>query len=318
MDLVNSIGNRVEINVEPFGAELLHEFEHEIIHIQHAYGYIPEWREMDKYLIPLSKAKIITLHEIPLWPHEHWYDKVDVNFIVGNEMMERELLKLGVQRDKLTVIPHGATIWNPLSKEESRSKLGLNILYKHVIVQPGFISWGKGISEVIYAASRVPDTYVVFAGGVHPNATPQDKRYLLQCMKGAKSIGMENRVHFVGSFLSEQELDLWMAAADILILNHQFVYGSYSASAMAKRILCAERPIIMSHDVRLSEYIDKEHCIKVVAEDIKQVESAINKLINNEEYGETLAKNAREYAIRHSWKNMADRHLELYEKVLNA
>ncbi len=307
-DLIKAIGNRAETSIEEYREQ---DLVPEFYHLQHGWGYIHDPpRNIDEY-------KVITLHDVPLWPHDQWYARVKPHIIVGNEMMERELLRIGVERDKLTVIPHGATIWEPSTKDYAREKLGLDVPYKNIIIQPGFIAWGKGMSEVIYAVSKIPDTYLVFAGGVNAKADYRDKKYLLQCMKGAKSIGMENRVHFVGSFLSESELELWMSAADILILNHQFVYGSYSASAMAKRMLCAERPIIMSHDVRLSEYKDGEQCLKVVAEDINQVEATIRKLIDNPKLGEQLSDNAKRYADRYSWYNMATRHLTLYEKINN-
>lgn len=314
-DLIEGIGDRAKCVVYPFWAEL--EKEKDIIHWQHAYGYANDVNSFVKLIGKLDKPYVITLHEIPMWKRSIWEPLIHAPFIVGNKIMADQLIKFGVQKDMVNIIPHGATLWKSYSKEEARSKLSFNT-DKKILVQPGFMSYGKGMLEIIEACAEIPEIYLIFAGSIHPNAPKIDENNLIGCMKLAKGYNMENRVKFVGKYLSEDELRLWCSAADYLILNHQYVYGALSCSAMSKRILCAERPIIMSSDdPRLSEYEDKKNCLKVLSTDIEGIRKTLKELMGHENLCLELGRQASYHATNTSWYNVATKHLELYNQCLS-
>ena len=313
-DLIQGIGDRAESLISPFWSTIPDGYN--IVNWQHAYGYANDINSFIKKLRELTIPYIVTFHEIPTWNRPIWEPKIFCPIIVGNKMMKDKLIELGVKEDMVNVIPHGATMWVSYSKEEARSKLSFNT-DKKILIQPGFMSYGKGMLELIEACAEIPEIYLVFAGSIHPNAPKMDTNNLIGCMKLAKSYGMENRVKFVGRYLSEDEMHLWCSAADYLILNHQNVYGALSSSAMSKRILCAERPIIMSEDVRLSEYEDGKDCLKVTSTDINMIRKTIRTLVGDDNLCCRLGAAALNYADEISWYNMATKHLELYNQCLS-
>ncbi len=313
-DLIQGIGDRAESLICPFWSTIPDGYD--IVHFQHAYGYANDINSFIKKLRDLTIPYLITFHEIPTWNRQIWEPKIFCPIIVGNKIMKDKLVELGVKEDMVNTIPHGATSWVSHSKEEARNKLSFNT-DKKILVQPGFMSYGKGMLEIIEACAEISEIYLVFAGSIHPNAPKMDTNNLIGCMKLAKSYGMENRVKFVGKYLSEDEMHLWCSAADYLILNHQNVYGALSSSAMAKRILCADRPIIMSDDPRLSEYENGKHCLKVLSTDVESIRKTIKTLMGDEDMCNGLGFNASNYATETSWYNIATKHLDLYKQCLS-
>ncbi len=314
-DLIEGIGDRAESLISPFWATMPDGYD--IVHFQHAYGYAGDINKFINKLRELTIPYLVTFHEIPTWNRPIWEPKIFCPIIVGNKIMKDKLVELGVKEDMINIIPHGATIWVSYSKIGARNKLSFDT-DKKILVQPGFMSYGKGMLEIIEACAEIPEIYLVFAGSIHPNAPRMDTNNLIGCMKLAKGYGMENRVKFVGKYLSEDEMQLWCSAADYLILNHQNVYGALSSSAMSKRILCAERPIIMSNDERLSEFEDGKNCLKVTSTDINMIRKTLRTLMGSENLCHHLGTGALYYATETSWYNMATKTLKLYEEIVNA
>ncbi len=312
-DLIQGIGDRAQSVIYPFWAEM--EKDKDIVHFQHAYGYANDINGFIKKLRELTVPYIVTFHEIPTYRRPIWEPKIFCPIIVGNKIMKDGLIKLGVKEDMVNIIPHGSKEWFSYDKDEARKKLNFQT-DKKVLVQPGFTSYGKGMLEVIDACSNIPEIYLVFAGSTHPKLVNMDKNNLIGCMKLAHVRGMTDRVKFTGKYLTDEELNLWCSAADFLILNHQNVYETLSSSAMAKRILDAGRPLIFSYDVRLSEFTEKM-CLKVDSTNIEEIRSAIRKLKDDESLCGHLAKQAMYYSTETSWRNMATKHLELYNQCLS-
>lgn len=311
-DLIEGIGDRAQSTICPFWSTIPDGYD--IIHWQHAYGYANDINNFIKKLRELTIPYIVTFHEIPTYRRPIWEPKIFCPIIVGNKIMKDELIKLGVKEDMVNIIPHGSKEWFSYDKDEARKKLNFQT-DKKVLVQPGFTSYGKGMLEVIDACSNIPEVYLVFAGSTHPKLVNMDENNLIKCMKLAHARGMTDRVKFTGKYLTEDELNLWCSAADFIILNHQNVYGTLSSSAMAKRILDAGRPLILSDDVRLSEFPDKM-CLRVNSTDIEGIRLAIRKLKNDESLCKELGKQAQYYATETLWYNMATKHISLYREIL--
>ena len=262
---------------------------------------------------------ILTFHDI-IQKHDNpsmqtWYRQID-NAITTNPAEEAELKKWNpnvYQR----MIPLGSTIFKPLPKKEARSVLGL---YEKpfLICQPSFYGADKGMLELLDAFSEfkkaVPESILVFAGGLHPLAPELHRSYVKEVLKRAYKLGLTNNVMFLGKFLSEDELNLWLSASDIIVLNHKSIFNCIGSSAIAHRVLCAEKPIILGDDSRLSEYKSLENCMRVA--NTLELTEALKIIHSDAMLGNTIAEGAVKYAHETSFAEIAKQHLEFYGDVL--
>lgn len=293
----------------------------DIVHIQYD-GAMYSQKAVVKLTDRLHKAGIktvITLHEVPKFNPTlfvgEWYKNVNSCFITTNKLMDKELKKW-FSKAKTTIIPLGSTLFSPVSRMDARNKLKLphNIF---LIVQFGYYGMDKGMEPLIKAIPKIleeiPNAILAFPGGLHPLAPSIHKNYMKQCLKTALKLGLQNKILFPGKLLFGKEIDLWLSAANILVLNHQPIFGTYSASACGHRILCAKRPIIMNADAtRLSEFEDGVHCLKAKNEELAD---KIITLSKNYRLQNRIIKGALKYAQETSFKNIAQKHLEVYKNV---
>ncbi len=132
------------------------------------------------------------------------------------------------------------------------------------------------------------------------------------CIKEIIKYKLTNNVIMLGRFVPENELNLWLGLADVVMQNYHWVSGLYSASANGHRLLCCERPIIMNvQDVRLSEFINDVHCAKA---DDSNMELVILKCLEDKIYVKKISEGALKYAHETTFESAAKKHMEIYEK----
>jgi len=169
----------------------------------------------------------------------------------------------------------------------------------------------------VESASLIKDLnpLIVFAGGVHPMAIDEDRRFLKKTMTAIVELKLQQNVIFTGKHLSEEELNLWISAADIVVLNHQLVYPAISSSAIGKRVIASGKPSILGDDPRLSEFEDGKVCLKVKSSDPSDIAAKVRRLINDKELQESIGENAKIFAFSNRWLEIGERHLELYQQI---
>jgi glycosyltransferase involved in cell wall biosynthesis len=243
-----------------------------------------------------------------------WYRRAldVVKPITTNDLAKRELMKWAPCSP--ATVPLGSTLFEPPPKTAARAKLNLSAT-DFLIVQPGFYGADKGMTELVRSMppllKTVPNCKLVFAGTLHPLAPAIHKNYMRDCIRLAYRLDLINNVVFLGEFISEEELNLWLGAADIVVLNHTQIFPFIGASAIAKRVLCAGKPLIFNaQDPRLSEFKHMRNCLKINGFDFGK---AVTLLRENKGLAERLAGEARKYAEDTSFREIARRHLEIYQ-----
>src|SRR5438105_1232115 len=300
----------------PLAHQIL-EFKPDIVHIQHAYGFfynIPEFVALLKLL--KNENIVITFHEIPTYEHQLWYGEVPATFIFPHKAsLEYAQNKFGFN-GKHIIIPHGATLFEAIPKELARQKLNLP-QNRLILSQIGFFSYGKGMKELVEATSLIKDLnpLLVFAGSVHPMAIDEDRRFLKKTMATIVELKLQQNVIFTGKHLSEEEINLWVSAADLIVLNHQLVYPAISSSSIGKRIIASGKPCLFGDDPRLSEFEDGKICLKVKSNDPSDIAVKIRRLINDKALQESLGENAKIFAFNNRWAEIGEKHLELYQQI---
>jgi hypothetical protein len=312
-------------NYESLQQKIL-EYKPDIVHVQFVSGlfssldYNPD-SAFQKFISNLRVAGIkpvLTFHDIPEYPHyqggnpqmQKWYEKLQAKFIVLNINMSACLREWYQQAD-ITLIPLGTPFCKTYDKMEAREKLKLN-KDDFILMQLGFYGVDKGMLEIIEALPnmKIPNLKLVFAGGFHPLTVDVHRQHVKECIVKALKLGVAKQIVFVNKLLTEDEMDLWGSASDMLILNHKLVF-SHGGSASAHRILQFKKPIVMSDSPKLSEFIDKVQCVKTPS---NRIAETVNGLYADKVLQEKISQGAYEHALKTSFKAVAEKHLEVYNK----
>jgi glycosyltransferase involved in cell wall biosynthesis len=205
-------------------------------------------------------ALVVTLHDIferqgfreRLLQPEAWslryLGRVADRVVVHSEV-EVERLRGFVPAGRISVVPHFVEQRDlPLDPAEARARLGL--AERRVVTLLGFVYGRKGHRYAVEAVpSLPPDVVLVYAGG------PVAGRSFVYdlAMRRAQELELGDRFRITG-YLSEEELETWMAATHLAILPFTDLSASGSLSSwisVAKPMLVSDLPGLREYDRRV-------------------------------------------------------------------
>lgn len=303
--------------------EKIIEYSPDILHLNFVAGIFAElnynpnspFQNFIKNLRDNGIKIVMTLHDIPIsFPDSkqlsNWYRNLDAKFIVFNPDTVKALQRW-CSKEKIFLIPHATWDIPTIAKKEARQKLKLKE-EDFLLVQIGFYGIDKGMEELISAIPKIPikNIKLVFAGGFLYPIMDVNKVYIQNCIKLALRLNLQNKVVFLGKFLSDEEIDLWCSAADFLVLNSKMPFA-YSTSGSIHRIMSAGKPILLNDNPRLSEFIDGTNCIKMTNDTI--VEKLIS-LYNDNILQEKIVIGIIDYSKQTTFDIIARKYLEMYQK----
>lgn len=122
--------------------------------------------------------------------------------------------------EKIALIPHG--IPDVPFTDPSFYKDHFDVAGRPVMLTFGLLSPNKGIEHVIQALPEIiahhPRLIYIVLGATHPNLVRESgENYRLQLERLARSLGVEKNVLFVNRYVSNNELNEYIGAADIYI-----------------------------------------------------------------------------------------------------
>jgi glycosyltransferase involved in cell wall biosynthesis len=204
-------------------------------------------------------ALVVTLHDIferhglrQRWLQpEAWslryLGRVSDRIVVHSEV-EVERLQGLVPRERLSVVPHFVEHRDLLlSPDEARARLGLT--GRRIVTLLGFVYGRKGHRYAVEAVPHLPDDVVmVYAGG------PVAGRSFVHdlAMRKAQELDLGDRFRITG-YLSEEELETWIAATHLAILPFTDLSASGSLSSwisVAKPMLASDLPGFREYERR--------------------------------------------------------------------
>jgi len=294
----------------------------DLVHIQfapHFFGGLKPFRNLLPFFLrQIDKPTIVTVHEvdtmgsplirfIKVWVQKRLFRSKRISSLIALSSFTAEQLK-GLGHERVIVIP----MWVPrpgisLSPEEAKQRLGLT--GRFVVTAFGFIVPRRGYETLLEALPLLPEeTLLVFAGGPHPLDRTGYYTKLMALISGHQ---FRCRIHVTG-YLPENEVDLWLAASDVVVAPFRYLSGS--ASLM--RVLAHHKPIVASDLPPLRELAEQSGALILVpAKDANAFAEAIAKLRHPEERNryELAAKNFAELQTVHK---VALMHYQLYETIL--
>ncbi|MBU1067276.1 hypothetical protein KKE60_05785, partial [Patescibacteria group bacterium] len=172
------------------------------------------------------------------------YDIHIVHTVVQKTWLSKHVSK------PIHIIPHGTLIWNPVPAGEAKEKLGLPKDMKIAFVF-GFAADNKGLDEIISVSKliNIPNFRLVMSAGVN-TVSKEAEEYTGHIRDFLMRTAQNTNVMVLGKYLTEDEINLWASAADILVFNYKTPPHVASPSGAMKRVLASGKPIICVNDNR--------------------------------------------------------------------
>ena len=291
----------------------------DIVHIQHEYGIFGKLKnELSHVAAEYEGRTVITLHTV--YPPDGVFDLQSCAncFIVHNSYGKEYLLGQGIKENKVKVITHGTLLLPQISQGEARAKLHLPLDHK-IILTHSFIERRKNIDKVIKAVAKLknglPVTYI-HVGGIHPHLLDMlGQLYLNECIQLIRELDVASEVIIVDRFVTEEKMSYYLAAADILIVIEDSTYPEVHASGVMHTVTPG-KPVIASDMPDFAEFPDDAvYKINIDEESLKQ---AIKAVLSDSRLASRLSNNLLMYAQATSWENTAERHVGIYEDIMNS
>lgn len=208
-----------------------------------AYGLKEAWEFENKRLRGFSKNQSLALRSTATYLWQNYLaDQAIIKWLLTHcdqlivcNQTEAERLQHFEGAEKLTVIPHFVES-RSLRYSPAEAKATLGFGPEKIITLQGFVYRSKGHSMLLNALSLLSEDYkVVFAGGMAPHQDAFKRELELQI----KQLRLGDRVTITG-YLSEEDLELYLAATDLAVCPFRIVSASGSLSTW----ISMERPIL--------------------------------------------------------------------------
>ena len=207
-----------------------------------------------------KRPLVVTLHDVfdRHGIRERWLEPEAFNLRLVGRSAERVVVHSQIEVERLDgpragrAHPGGAALRRaPRDGHRSRggSRNGSGWQDRRVVTLLGFIYGRKGHKVLLEAIPRLdPDVLVVYAGG--PIA--EREKTLRSVQARAASMRLGDRLRITG-WLSEEDLETWVAATDLAVLP----FRDLSASGSLSTWIAAARPILASDLPGFREYNER-------------------------------------------------------------
>jgi glycosyltransferase involved in cell wall biosynthesis len=167
------------------------------------------------------------------------------------------------------------------------------------------ISWKKGLDRLLRAWRDVPDLPLVIAGNDEENYVPA-----LQAQ--ARSLGLADRVIFLGPISDAHKWSLYEDAELFLLPSYSENFGNVVAEAMA--MAC---PVLVSPEVGIADLVREEKAGIVTSCDPPELAAAVLRLLSDPAARKELGRRGQVTArTRLSWNGVALQTEEFYRRVI--
>jgi glycosyltransferase involved in cell wall biosynthesis len=273
----------------PIGMARLAAGDADVLHVQ--------WLAappLDAYLFRPRQPAVFTAHDLlprrtaaraGLWRRLFGrFDRVVVHSAYGRATLSA----LGVEQEKLRVIPHPVFPSDPLRAKDGRTLLALGVIRAY-----------KGLGDAVAAAKRVDARLLVVGDPVDPvEAYRRDAGAVAEWRLG---------------YLSEQEIDRALGEATVALFPYR---AELDQSGALLRALGAGVPAVVYDVGGLAEPVRAFGAGRVVAAgDVEALAEAAGELLDDPAALERACEGARRARQALTWDRSAEAHLALYREL---
>lgn len=230
------------------------------------------------------------------------------HFVVHQESDKQNLIKNGINKKRISIIPHGQITVPDRDKAEVRKELKLEPSAP-IIGSYGFLMPHKGIYETIKAIMLLKDNYpdILF---VACNALydSDDSRCVFEnCKKLIKDQNLQKHVKMFSEFLLPDESLKILQACDICVLPYADTVEG--ASGAVRFCVASRRPLILTKQLIFNDLGDGAYHIKNNSP--QAIASGIEELLKENTYTQ-YQRAVSAMANRHTWPEVAKEYMKLY------
>lgn len=295
-----------------------------IVMLQHEFGFFAE-HEADflLFLQELQKKIILTFHTVLPHPDGPLHSNVTkiaslCTRIVVMTRNSADILvdQYGIDRSKISVIPHGVHLVPYSDKSSLKSKYLLE--GRTVLSTFGLISSGKSIETTIEALPGIisghPDVIFLVIGKTHPTVVKHEgEAYRRMLEAKVKSLHLEDHVKFINAYLPLTELLEYLQLTDIYLFTskdpNQAVSGTFSYA-----ISCG-CPIVSTPIPHAREVLGNDAGIIIGFQEPVQLAEGVNLLLSDESLRTSFSYNGLQRIESSAWENVALTYASLFHSI---
>jgi glycosyltransferase involved in cell wall biosynthesis len=220
--------------------------------------------------------------------------------VAVSEKIEKDLLEIGVPKERIRVILNGADLkeFSPGSAE--RSQLGLPEGVTLALFAGDIRSQRKNLDTVLHALIQVPELHLAVAGSTQRSPYPPL----------AIKLGLRERVHFLGYRRDVSEI---MKAVDLFVFPSRYE----ACTLVLLEAMATGLPVITAVTAGGAEIVTPD-CGVVLAdsEDSQALAEVLTRLSSDHHLRSQMGHAARAIAEQHSWSSKAQSYIDLFEELI--
>jgi glycosyltransferase involved in cell wall biosynthesis len=221
--------------------------------------------------------------------------------VAVSEKVAKELINIGVPREKIRVIVNGVDLNEFQPGQASRTALGLPENVNLALFAGDIRTPRKNLDTVLQALVRVPDLHLAVVGKTEGSPFPEL----------AANLGIEERVHFLGFRRDIAEI---MRSVDLFVFPSRYE----ACTLVLLEAMASGLPVITATATGGAELVTPEAGIVLLdTDDIHALASALSTLNSDGLLRQQMAIAARFQAEQYSWIKMAETYMDLFEELIS-
>ena len=235
-----------------------------------------------------------------------FYKSAD-NLVVVNPIFKKDMVKAGLDEEKITYIPNFVSkeqFYKKTDKEIKDLKKKYNIEDKFTVLGAGQVQTRKGVLDFVKVAEMLPDVNFVWAGGFSFGAITDGHKELQRVMDNPPK-----NVKFLGIIPRDEMNDLFNACDLLFVPSYNELFPMTILEAMSTDTPLLLRDLELYEDILFNKY-NKAH-------DNDGFASKINELKNNKTEYNKAVKLAKEVSKFYSEENVYKMWKDYYTSLIN-
>lgn len=215
--------------------------------------------------------------------------------------------------DQIDLIPHG--IPDVAFRDSSCYKRRFAVAGRQVLLTFGLLGPGKGIEYVIEALpaiiERHPDVVYLVMGATHPHLVASEgERYRLELERRVEELGLGDHVRFHNRFVSADELNAVIGAADIYVTP--YLNEAQITSGTLAYVFGAGRAVVSTPYWHARELLSEGGGTLVPCRDAPAIAAAVGELLDHPDRLHAIQERNRQIGRHWVWPAVARQYLSSF------
>ncbi|MGZ4903662.1 MAG: glycosyltransferase [Halobacteriota archaeon] len=308
-------------------ARRINDSKIDVVNVQHEFGlYKGDFGSyLLEFLRELRKPVVTTFHTVLPDPPSgmkkvvreiyELSDRITVSAQAGISILRDTF---GLNKSKLTIIPHGVPDVPFVKTEWAQRYLGLS--GKFVIGSYGLINPDKGIEYVLEALPSViernPGKQIVYmiVGELHPGLDQRLREAYKDKLEAlVRELDLARNVLLVDRYLSNREMIMHFLATDVCAVTNMNA-NQISSGVLSQAIGCG-KSIVATRFAHAAEALSNGRGLFVDFGDATDIANKLNELVRDEALRAQISRDAYLYGRSMTWDKIARKYVDIFAHV---